>query len=149
MSSIPGSAAATSAREVIPASEGFAFDALLGDEPNSVVLRAVLDGAEHGIAACDAAGVLRYLNRVGRQLYGLPEPGSQADRWTEHCELLQPDGVTPLDPSQAPLARALRDGRVEGAEVVIVTPRGTSRRVVARGAAILATVCRLSSGLKA
>jgi len=116
--------------------ERYAFDALLGEGAAADVLRAVLDGVEDGIVACDASGVLRYFNRATRRMHGLPEEALPHEHWAEHYRLFHADGTTPLRPEEIPLLRALREGRVEGAEIVIVPRQGPARHIVAGGRAI-------------
>ena len=118
------------------ADERFAFDALLGEGAAADVLRAVLDSVEDGIVACDAAGVLRYFNRATRRMHGLPQQELPPEKWAEHYGLFLADGVTPLDRDQIPLLRALREGQVDGAEMVIVPRNGSPRHIVASGRAI-------------
>jgi PAS domain S-box-containing protein len=120
------------------ADERFAFDALLGEGAAADVLRAVLDSVEDGIVACDAAGVLRYFNTAARRMHGLPERALPPEAWAEHYGLFQADGFTPLRPEQSPLLRALREGRVDGAEMVVVPRQGSARHIVASGRAIVA-----------
>jgi PAS domain S-box-containing protein len=123
--------------EVFVTDDRFAFDALLGVGAAADVLRAVLDGVEDGIVACDASGVLRYFNRATRRMHGLPEQALPLESWAEHYGLFRADGVTPLPPEEIPLVRALREGRVEGAEMVILPRGGAPRHVVVNGRAIL------------
>ncbi|MDQ3034686.1 MAG: PAS domain S-box protein [Myxococcota bacterium] len=110
--------------------------ALLGQGAESDLLRAVLDHTEDGIVACDAAGVLRYFNRATRRMHGLPEEPLPSERWPEHYGLFAADGVTPLRAEDVPLLRALRDGEVKDAEMVIAPRDGEPRHVIASGRAI-------------
>ncbi len=120
------------------ADDPLAFDALLGEGAAADVLRAVLDNVEDGIVACDGAGVLRYFNRATRSMHGVVEEALPPEKWAEHYRLFQPDGVTPLRAEQIPLLRALREGSVDRAEMVIVPREGRARHIVASGRAILA-----------
>ena len=99
-------------------------------------LRALLENVEDGIVACDADGVLRYFNRATRQMHGLPEEPVPAERWAEFYGLFHADGETPLSRDEVPLFRALRDGVVRDAEVVIRSADGSLRRVVTSGRAL-------------
>ncbi len=116
--------------------DGLSLHTLLGDGPGADMLRAVLDSVQDGIVACDAAGVLRYFNAAARGMHGLVERPLSADEWAEHYGLFQADGLTPLPSDQIPLLRALRQGSVEGAEMVIVPREGGARHVVASGRAV-------------
>jgi PAS domain S-box-containing protein len=135
VSSSLDSAATPASDPAPPAEEPFALDALLGDSPAAEVLRAVLDGVEEGIVACDAAGVLCYANGAARSMHGFPEPRLPAEP-TDYYELVQTDGVTALAPERAPFLRALREGRFEGAELIIVPRHGAARRLSTSGRAI-------------
>ena len=109
------------------------FDALFADGAEADFLRAVLDNIEDGIVVCDAEGVLRYFNRATRSMHGLPEEPLPPERWPEHYGLFAADGVTPLRPEQVPLWRALHEGSVRDAEIVIVPRAGPARWVIANG----------------
>ena len=94
-------------------------------------LLAMLDTLSDGIVACDAAGVVTLVNRATRVFLGLPADVPLAENWTSTFELFEGDGLSPLAPSERPLARSLRDEVVKDAEIVIVPRRGTRRTVLA------------------
>jgi two-component system CheB/CheR fusion protein len=100
-------------------------------------LAAVLESAEDGIVACDADGTLRLFNRATREFHGLPESPLPPERWADHYDLYLPDGRTRMSTEQVPLFRALRDGAVRDAEMVIAPKGGTPRHLTASGRAIL------------
>lgn len=136
VSSLVHSGALPTSAQESAADDSFAFGALLAEGPAAEVLRAVLDSAEDGIVACDAGAVVRYVNRAARTMHGLAELASPSASWSQCHELIRADGVTAVEPEQSPLARALREGRVDDAELVVVPRQGIPRRVSASGRAI-------------
>jgi len=96
-------------------------------------LSAVLEAVEDGIVACGPDGVLTVYNRATRSFHGL-EPGATMSRaWAEQHDLFGPDGVTPLQPDEVPLQRALAGEVVRNAEMVIAPPGGKTRHLLASG----------------
>ncbi|WP_345713652.1 sensor histidine kinase, partial [Kineococcus glutinatus] len=97
----------------------------------------VLDTVDVGVVACDARGRLTMFNRTARELHGLDADASVAP--SQHAEvygIFEPDGVTLLKAERVPLHRALHEGSVQDAEVVLA-PAGQPRRtVVASGRAL-------------
>ena len=101
-------------------------------------LSGVLDTVSVGIVACDAAGRLTLFNETARALHGTGEDSSvPPSRWPAHFHLFEPDGLTPLPASRAPLYRALTEGSVEHVEVVIAPPGLPARTVRCDGRALL------------
>ena len=99
-------------------------------------LRAVLEHAADGIVACDGDGVLQLFNRATREFHGLPEAPLPSDQWADHYDLYLPDARTRMTTEQVPLFRALRDGAVRDAEMVIVPKDGVPRHLSASGRAV-------------
>ncbi len=99
-------------------------------------LSAVFENVTDGIVACNAEGVLTLFNRATRDLHGLPEEPIPAERWAEHFDLYQPDGKTLMKKEQIPLFRALAEGTVHDAEIVIKPKSASARRLIASGQAI-------------
>ncbi|MEV4640058.1 ATP-binding protein [Actinoplanes sp. NPDC049548] len=100
---------------------------------------AVLETIDVAVVAADPTGHLSMFNRAGRAWHGLDadasvDPEELADRY----RLFRTDGVTPLAADEIPLLRALRDGSVQNAELVIGAPGHGSRHVVASGRAMAA-----------
>ncbi|WP_432543512.1 PAS domain S-box protein [Kineococcus sp. SYSU DK002] len=89
-------------------------------EARGELARAVLDTVDVGIVVADAQGRLTMFNRAARQWHGLDadasmDPAQHAGSYA----LYAPDGSTPLSIVDVPLHRALREGSVTGAEMVI------------------------------
>lgn len=101
-------------------------------------LRAVLDSLGVGIMACDPQGRLVEFNDLARLWHGLEaDPELAPDSLPEHFSLFEPDGVTPLTSERNPMLRALREGRVSGAEVVIAPRNGARTRVLVQGRSLV------------
>jgi PAS domain S-box-containing protein len=99
-------------------------------------LRAVLDHAADGIVACDGDGVLRFFNRAARAFHGVAEQPLPPERWAEQYDLYLPDGRTRMTKEQVPLFRALAEGAVKDAEMVIAADGHPPRLLSANGRAI-------------
>lgn len=99
-------------------------------------LLAVLEHAADGIVACDGDGVLQLFNRATRTFHGLPETPLAPDQWANHYDLYLPDGRTRMTTEQVPLFRALREGAVRDAEMVIAPKSGEPRHLSASGRAV-------------
>ncbi len=99
-------------------------------------LATMLESVTDGIVACDASGVLTLFNRATREMHGLPVETIAAEQWAEHFDIYLPDGQTRMQQEQVPLFRALTEGVVRDAEMMIVPKAGTPRRLLANGQAI-------------
>ena len=99
-------------------------------ERRGALTAAVLDTVDVGVVACDADGALTMFNRAARELHGCAEDsGLDPSQWADRYDLYQEDGTTRLVPDQVPLLRALTDGRVQDATMV-VAPTGRPARTV-------------------
>jgi PAS domain S-box-containing protein len=98
-------------------------------------LHALVENVTDAIVSCDGNGVITLFNRATRELHGLPGEPIPADRWAEHFDLYLPDGVTPMPQEQIPLFRALHEGSVRNAEMVIAPKGKPPRRVCSSGQA--------------
>ncbi len=95
---------------------------------------AMLATVDVGIIAADADGHLTLFNRATRLWHGMGPVGDlDPAQFSQYYELFEADGITPLSPEDVPLLRALRDGHVEGAEVVIAPTGLPSTTVVCSG----------------
>ena len=89
------------------------------------VMHVLLDTAETAIMACDATGRPTFVNRAMRELYGLPERAAQdpagelAALVARGYDAYEADGCTPLAADRLPVVRALTEGPVRGAEMVV------------------------------
>jgi diguanylate cyclase (GGDEF)-like protein len=99
----------------------------------------VLDTIDVAVVAADHTGHLTLFNRAARDWHGLEadpdlNPGDHADRY----DLFEADGVTALAADRIPLACALRDGEVRGAEIVIKQAGQPARHLVTSGRSLIA-----------
>jgi PAS domain S-box-containing protein len=96
------------------------------------MLAAVLEHVADGVISCDAEGVMRLFGRDRPTVGDVPV---QAERWAEAFGVHLPDG-TPMTREQTPLFRALREGAVRDAEILMAPRGGRTRRVIANGRAL-------------
>lgn len=91
---------------------------------------AVLHTVGVGIVACDADGHLTTFNRATREFHGMPpDPDLDPVDWADRYALYTEDGHTPLTREAVPLFRALTEGVVEDA-VIVIAPQGLPARTV-------------------
>lgn len=96
----------------------------------NVLTATVLDTVGVGIVACDAEGRLTLFNRATREFHGMPpDPDADPLEWADRYALYAEDGHTALTPDRIPLMRALTEGSVENA-VIVVAPDGLPARVM-------------------
>lgn len=100
---------------------------------NQTLLEAVIANLPHALLACDASGNITRQNGAAAELFSLPAAaksgiGTPANEALA-AEIFLADGITPVNPADRPLARALRGETVSDLELVIVpcgsTPRPT------------------------
>ena len=104
---------------------------------NAELATAVLDSVVVGIVACDADGHLTLFNHATRDFHGIAVDSSIAPKdWAKHFSLYQSDGTTLLQPDEVPLQRALTDGAVDAAEMVIAAHGRPPRLVRCDGRAL-------------
>lgn len=90
----------------------------------------VLDTVGVGIVACDAGGRLTIFNRATRAFHGMSaDPGADPSDWADRYALYSEDGTTVLTREEIPLVRALVDGSVDHA-VIVIAPDDLPARVV-------------------
>ncbi|MGN6605987.1 MAG: sensor histidine kinase [Jatrophihabitans sp.] len=95
---------------------------------------AVLDTIEVGVVAAGPDGRLTLFNRTAQQWHGLPADFSvDPAHHGQYYRLLTADGATPLAPEDLPLRRALVEGALTDAEMVIAPVDGPNRQVVVNG----------------
>jgi len=91
---------------------------------------AVLHTVGVSIVACDADGHLTTFNRATREFHGMPpDPDLDPVDWADRYALYAEDGHTPLTREAVPLFRALTEGVVEDA-VIVIAPQGLPARTV-------------------
>lgn len=98
---------------------------------------AVLFTVDVGVVACDADGHLTTFNRATREFHGMPlDPDLDPADWAGRYALFAEDGHTPLEREEVPLFRALTEGVVDDA-VIVIAPDGLPARTVhCRGRAV-------------
>ncbi|GLY02679.1 MULTISPECIES: PAS domain S-box protein [Actinoplanes] len=107
-------------------------------EVRAEFIGAVLETIDVGIVAADRTGHLTLFNRASRDFHGLDaDPELHPDLHAQRYGLFHADGVTPLGPADVPLARALHDGKVTDAEMVIAPEHGPAIRVLVSGRALV------------
>ena len=77
--------------------------------------RRLLEALSEAVIACDAEGNLTLFNEKAKQWHGADAAPVSPDEWASHYQLYRADGVTPLQPEEIPLRRAL-GGEPAGAE---------------------------------
>ncbi len=99
-------------------------------------LRALLEQVDVGIIACDPSGRITLVNPAFEAQHAIPAGERSLERWSEHLKFFDIDGVTPLKPEEAPLARALSGDRVHNVEYVVAHRDGEPRVRRANGTQI-------------
>lgn len=91
---------------------------------------AVLFTVDVGVVACDSEGHLTTFNRATREFHGMPpDPDLDPAEWADRYALFAEDGHTPLRREEVPLIRALTEGVVSDA-VMVIAPDGLPERTV-------------------
>lgn len=93
----------------------------------------ILEHIEDGIVACDANGELSMFNRASREMHGLHADVPAHELWVEHHRLFHADGITPLQPMDIPLIKALNGTQIKNEEMAIVRADGEKRDVQVSG----------------
>lgn len=108
-------------------------------EKKNQFLEALLNNVQAGIVACDAFGNVTLLNRVLRGFHNLPVgeiPAMSPAESVQWFGLFETDGITPLQPENIPILRALRGEQVKDVEIVVAPSGLPARNVVASGQSI-------------
>ena len=110
-------------------------------EARQELMDAVHQSVDVAIVACDPDGHLTLFNQAARQWHGLaadagPDAALEADQHAKQYDLYAGDGLTLLEPEEIPLHRALREGAVRDAEIVIAPAGQSARTVVCTGKAL-------------
>ncbi len=111
-------------------------------EARQAFTAAVLDSVDIGIVACDAEGHLTLFNDATQRWHGIdladrPQDAVDTSRFPEIFALHDAAGQ-PLSADQVPLTRALLDGEVRDAEIVISPHGRPATRVLCTGRALTA-----------
>jgi PAS domain S-box-containing protein len=98
---------------------------------NQTLLQTVIADLPVGLLACDVSGAITHYNRPAAELCGIPGVGESrigpANAVPLAADIFLADGVTPLDRTQLPLARALRGEAISDLELITV-PAGSKPR---------------------
>ncbi|WP_328291250.1 diguanylate cyclase [Kineococcus sp. NBC_00420] len=95
---------------------------------------AISETIDVGLVVVDPQGHLTSFNRTARHWHGL-QPDASLDP-SEHAgvyDLFAADGITPLSAEQVPVHRVLREGAVEGVEIVLARRGCPPRALVCSG----------------
>jgi PAS domain S-box-containing protein len=104
---------------------------------NQALLEAVLTNLPVALLTSDATGNITHYNRAAEELFRIPpasnmKPGGLRG-YPLTSDVFLTDGVTPVEPSKRPLARALRGETITDLELVIV-PKGSAPRTTVTNA---------------
>ncbi|MEU4693950.1 ATP-binding protein [Actinoplanes sp. NPDC023714] len=84
---------------------------------------ALLDTLSVGVIACDQTGRVAVMNRVLREIQGLPDTGPLPSEYGPSVEgILHDAGMRPLPWEQTPLMRAFHGEHVEAVDILCVLP---------------------------
>ncbi len=92
--------------------------------------RRLLEALSEAVVACDAEGNLTLFNNTARRWHGLDAQPVSPEHWPDTYHLFHGDGVTPMQPAEVPLARALGGERIRNQEMTIVL-QGKARYLLA------------------
>ncbi|GAM10785.1 nodulation protein V [Geobacter sp. OR-1] len=98
--------------------------------------RCLLESMADGVVACDANGILTLFNCSAREWHGLDPLRLPPEEWAQHYDLFRPDGITPLQTDEIPLARAFRGESVRDAGMAIKAKGQPIRFIIANGSVI-------------
>jgi signal transduction histidine kinase len=98
----------------------------------------LLDTIDVAVVAADPAGRLTLFNRAAREWHGKDaDPDLDPAEFAGHYRLFETDGRTPLAPHRIPLLRALHEGEVKDAEMIIKDPDRAPLHVSVSGRALI------------
>ncbi|BCY07354.1 ATP-binding protein [Actinoplanes sp. L3-i22] len=98
----------------------------------------LLETIDVAVVACDRSGHLTLFNRTAREWHGLDaDPSIDPRDYSDRYALFETDDETPLTPDRIPLMRALHEGSVTNAEIIIRRRSGEPMHVTASGRALI------------
>jgi diguanylate cyclase (GGDEF)-like protein len=105
---------------------------------DDAVAEAVMECVDVAILACDAAGNVTLLNQVLRDFHGMDDgiPDVRPEDRAARYRMFAADGVTHLAVDELPSSRTLRDGVLDGLEIVVAPPGHPRRRLWCTGRAV-------------
>lgn len=89
-------------------------------EKQQIFQKAILENIQDGIVACDAEGTVNLFNRASRHLYSQSLRDQRPVNIFELEHYLPDDILTPIPPTETPLAKALAGNTLKNEEVVII-----------------------------
>ena len=108
-------------------------------EERTELIETVLDTIDVAVVACGPDGRVTLFNRAAQRWHALgADPAVDPEQLAGRYDLFEADGATPLAPERVPLRRALAEGFVDDAELVIAPAGRPARSVVASGRACTA-----------
>ena len=106
-------------------------------EARGALTAALMESIDVGVVACDADGRLTLFNRASRHFHGLAEDaGLDPEEHATTYSLFEADGTTPMATDRLPLVRALHEGAVQDATLVIRPPHRAPLTLRCDGAAM-------------
>ncbi|MFV8830093.1 EAL domain-containing protein [Alkalihalobacterium sp. APHAB7] len=90
---------------------------------SNLLLESSLEHTQTAIIITDANGVLTYVNKYAREMYGLPDEDLTPKDWSKFFTLLYPDGKTPIEVVDLPLYRLLNGEAVNDYELCVRTKK--------------------------
>ncbi|SDT48350.1 sensor histidine kinase [Actinoplanes derwentensis] len=98
----------------------------------------LLETIDVAVVAADQSGRLTLFNRAAREWHGVDaDPDIDPNDLSGRYQLFETDGCTPLEPARIPLLRALHDGSVKDAEIIIKRPGREPIQVSSSGRALI------------
>ena len=90
---------------------------------------ALIENIPAAIYTCDTEGYVQLYNKFAVELWGR-EPLAGKDKWCGSWKIYEPDGTTPMDPGDCPMAQTLKKGiEIKGKEIIVERPDGTRTNV--------------------
>lgn len=97
---------------------------------NTETYRSLVEHLPIAIYTTDDTGCITFYNEAAALLWGR-YPVLHTDLWCGSWKIFEPDGITPLEMNQCPMAVTLKEGRpVVNAEIIIERPDGTRRNIM-------------------
>jgi len=91
--------------------------------------RRLLEALSEAVIACDAEGNLTLFNEKAKQWHGADAESGSPEQWATRYQLFRADCMTPLQPEEIPLRRALHGEHVINHEMVLLS-QGAPRYVL-------------------
>ena len=82
----------------------------------------ILDSIPDGIALCDGAGNLLYINQAGKEILGIATKSIPKSEWSDYFGFFKADKSTPYPTEELPLVRALAGENVAAMELFARNP---------------------------